>query len=263
MHISFRARLASVHAIVALSALLAVACSSSSAPATGGSDSGMDATGPGVDGGEDATADTGSPGMDSSTEVDTGTSAVESGTPPADGGPAPVDGGSTSPEADTDSGTPPSDGGTPGNDSGSPGGDAGSCPDIQGTWKATAVSCNGTPLNISSITWILTVNGPDASFSESILGGCALISSGGIACTGSSFTVVWSSPNQCNPANCSMWGAQCTETPNEWLGWDISNQTATTFLATSEKEPDGGPTPLTTCRSQGQSDPIQITWTKQ
>jgi hypothetical protein len=60
-----------------------------------------------------------------------------------------------------------------------------------------------------------------------------------------------------------MWGAQCTQTPDEWLGWATSAVTATSFVATSETEPDGGPTPLTTCRAQGKSDPIQITWTKQ
>jgi hypothetical protein len=59
-----------------------------------------------------------------------------------------------------------------------------------------------------------------------------------------------------------MWGAQCTATPNEILDWATSNFTATTFLSTSLNEPDGGPTPLTTCTSQGLSNPIQITWTK-
>ena len=107
------------------------------------------------------------------------------------------------------------------------------------------------------------MNGSNASFSEAIGGGCALVSSGVITCASGDFSVLWSNPNTCNPSGCAMWGAQCTQTPDEWLGWATSAVTATSFVATSETEPDGGPTPLTTCRAQGKSDPIRITWTKQ
>jgi hypothetical protein len=39
--------------------------------------------------------------------------------------------------------------------------------------------------------------------------------------------------------------------------------TGTSFLSTSQNEPDGGPTPLTTCTSLGLSNPVQVTWVKQ
>jgi hypothetical protein len=248
--------------LLAAFAALATACNSSSAgPVTATEDAGADVTIPGTDAGEDASptpdataADTGA-SEDSSTPVDTGTPSVDSGTS--------ADSGSTSTDSGTsvvDSGSPPSDSGTSPDASAA---DAGACSSIQGTFLATAVACNGTPLDITGVTWLLTVDGSNASFSESIGGGCALVSSGGITCSSGNFSVLWSNPNTCNPVGCAMWGAQCTQTPNEWLGWTTSAVTATSFLATSETEPDGGPTPLTTCRSQGKSDPIQITWTKQ
>lgn len=239
-----------VPTFAALLAALGVACNSSSAgPATATEDAGADVTIPGSDAGED-----------SSPASDADASAADSGT--TEDSSAPVDSGTIS-----DSGTPAVDSASPPSDSGSSpdssASDGGACSSIQGTFLATAVACNGTPLDITGVTWILTVDGSDASFSESIGGGCALVSSGSITCTSGDFSVLWSNPNTCNPANCAMWGAQCTQTPNEWLGWSTSAVTATSFLATSETEPDGGPTPLTTCRSQGKSDPIQITWTKQ
>jgi hypothetical protein len=252
-------------ALLATAALIAACTSSSGGPGTAPFDAGSDVTTGFSDGGdesstaeagEDATADTSpGPGTDSST------SAVDSGTV-TDSATNPLDSGATD-SGPTDSGSPAIDSGTPVVDSAAPTDGSAACSSLQGTFQATAVSCNGTPISIAGVTWILTVSGSDASFSESINGGCALVSSGSITCAGADFSVLWSNPNTCNPASCSFWGAQCGQTPNEWLGWTTSNFTATTFLATSETEPDGGPTPLATCRAQSLSDPIQITWTKQ
>jgi hypothetical protein len=248
-------RLSFVPAFAPLLAALAAACnSSSSGPVTATEDAGADVTIPGTDAGEDA-----SPTPDA-TAADTGTS-EDSSAPAADTGTPPVDSGTTA-----DSGTTSTDSGTPVTDSGSPdssASDGGACSAIQGTYLATAVSCNGTPLNIAGVTWLLNVNGSAASFSEAIGGGCALVSSGAITCTNGDFSVLWSNPNVCNPTSCSFWGAQCGATPNEWLGFTTNSFTATSFVATTENEPDGGPTPLTTCTSQGKSNPVQITWTKQ
>jgi hypothetical protein len=247
------------------------ACSPSSSGSSTASDSGAEATVSGAD-----ASDT-----DASREVDA-TSADDAST-----------GADTSPTADgngLESGSPASDSAAPGDDGASDaappvdagGSDASSGPDasngtdasgaidasdlcaaLQGSFQATAVSCNGTPINIASVTWLANISGSSASFSEAIAGGCALISSGTISCNAGEFNLLWSNPNTCNPTNCTFWGAQCSATPNERLAWLASNVTSTSFVATSENEPDGGPTPLTTCTSQGLSNPIQITWTRQ
>jgi hypothetical protein len=131
---------------------------------------------------------------------------------------------------------------------------------------ATAVSCNGTATQFSSsgITWVFTYNPPAASFAETIEG-CTLTSSGTVACNDGIFTTLFSNENSCNPAACTIWGAQCTATPGAAasITWAVSQETATSFLATSQNDPDGGPPPLTTCTSLGLSNPVQVTWTKQ
>jgi hypothetical protein len=243
----------------ALPALVAtlVACNSSSGPGSSPViDAGADVTTPGNDGGEDATADgpeidSSMPTVDSGTAVDSATTSVDSGTNP-DSGAAALDSGTTVPDSGTttpDSGTEP---------------DASdSCSLLQGSFEASAVSCDGTPITFTDVTWIFTMNGSSASFSESIAGQCALVSSGTVNCANGVLTLVCSNPNTCNPANCTFWGTQCTATPNEWLGWTTSNVTATGFVSTTENEPDGGPTPLTTCTSEGKSNPVQVTWVKQ
>src|ERR1700722_451371 len=174
---------------LAVTASFFAACNSSSGGSPGASfDSGVADTtfAEPEGGGDDASSD--GPGIDSTAPDDSGSPANDSGTPASDSG----TGGSDTGTSSLDSGTSTQDSSTPA-DSGSPvdagvdapATDAGNvCSLVQGAYQATAVSCNGTAINISSITWILTVNGSSASFSEAVLGGCALISSGSIACVG-------------------------------------------------------------------------------
>ncbi len=148
-------------------------------------------------------------------------------------------------------------------------GDGGAlCSTIQGTFHATAVSCNGTPLgstDVANAHWFATVNGTAASFSEDPDNLCTLVSSGTIEClSNDEFTLIWSNANTCTPASCAVWGVECGATPTNYeLTWITSDVTSTGFVATSTLSPNGSPTPLTTCTSLHLSNPIQITWTKQ
>lgn len=215
--------------------------------------------------------DSGTVVEDALTPLD-GTTTADSGSPPGadSGSDANPTGDSSSPQpgndagsdaTTTDSGNTVTDSGATVNDGGDGGG---LCAAIQGSFQATQVTCNGADAGFptSGVTWDFTVSGTSGTFDETIEG-CGLTSSGTVSCSNGVFTVLTSNENSCNPAGCAIWGAQCTQTPNAALVWTISNVTATTFLATSQNEPDGGPTPLTTCTSLGDSNPIQVTWTKQ
>ena len=134
---------------------------------------------------------------------------------------------------------------------------------LDGTWSATAVSCNGEAVSLGALTWVATLNGSAGTFTETI-NACSYTESGPVGCTADGKMVVErTDTTTCNPAACQPFAAQCGMIPPggpAW--WQMSQVGATSFVLTSADAPDGTPTPIKTCTAQGKSNPIQVTWTK-
>jgi hypothetical protein len=153
-----------------------------------------------------------------------------------------------------------------GGDDASTGGDGsvptGSCATYDGSWSATQVKCNGTPITLPpGFSWASMINGAQGSFTTTI-NGCALTNAGAVACGGGELLVT-PATSSCNPSACATFGAACSTTDTREQVWTMSAVTTSSFVLTSADGPDGGPSPITTCTSQNLQNPVEVTWTKQ
>jgi hypothetical protein len=189
----------------------------------------------------------------------------------SDDGGTTTTGDSATPASGSDSGgtSPGSDAATAGNDASQPTGDDGGgttvgndCTPLNGNWTATQVQCNGSTVTLpAGFSWTATINGTQGSFTETI-SGCGLTSSGTVSCS-SGDLLVFPQTSTCSPAGCSPFAAQCAAGDTSEQVWAVSSVSATSFLLTSQDEPDGAPSPIKTCTAMGKQNPVQVTWTKQ